>query len=1271
MGVEARRRPPLPAPTESTTFPSGDDAPGPGDDLATDISRRTDRTSVSIPEDGSPIVVNTHKREKESAAKGPQPSQTSLLIEYFEGGKGPSVHSRPSVRVKLTPSSGKKSRSSKDHIQITEGSGARKPSYTRRISLGPKNAGESHILEGEDVSTLPDDSNVSSRPPVEIEVLHKEQSDVSGTSLSRESRYIPINPSQVSSMPPESFVDEDITPEPRSRSFAKDAAAVVGAGAAAATAVSVMDTLKTPSRRRSRSLSRERIARGAVEKLKNDPPKKHKHGSRSRSVSKEQLTESVGSPRKHRRRSNEVSAGEPSLLTASQVSDARSFRTDTSKSSINNPRLLATVEDAIRRLILPELTALKAEQKTQQNLHKFEKGQRDSVTTASTASREELTRRVSKHASDPNVRVKSRTSPSDRKHKRRDKLYDSPSDERFERGMSEETVIRDAKPAAKRSGSGHGLRNAVLGAAAGGLLTRAALQSHDSRSSLDRASQERRERRRPRSSRGPGSRSHSVSTAERGGAAADEGTAEDIFDRADVPPMPMRSAVTTSDVTRDSILSERTSTPASERRRTEIRQVARGSPKQLVSPGARTPTRSPGLRKMETHEHEDVREEPERSYEKAALAGAAAAAGAVGATHMADRHDGAPDAEPARALSPIQSEASFEAGDDGLQPGGGGGGSGSARGGDETHSLRSAASASFAARPHHPRPQGINLETESEVMAPHRAGEAARAKDPREDSWYDESGHERFRDSMGSGEEQYRDSMGSGGERYRDSTGSGEHRYRDSMGQDSLASADGRHRDSTGPDARAVDPRRLTRSTDDSLDAPPLDKVTAAQEVRHVRGAPDYVHTPHAVESAVASLLEPSDVRSLRSGGSRQGSYSEHQRDSMAYDRDSAAYERDSGAYERDSAAYDRDSAAYDRDSGAYDRDSAAYDRDSAALDRGSPLKKQHHIDDEHDEHVDANNEYLHVDNYDGPADAKSPRQSVARSLDERSAASPLPQMTARAEPLAHEPLPDFVPGMRAADSRSDISTNPPAIQGPRGGPPDDAPFAWSRRDPTPPKTADGAHDNLKAAAATMLGVAAGLTSTAKLANRKGKDAYEEPRELQEPGGDDYGVAPPEEPLAPEYGHRVDDSPFPKDEGYITGDANARSPGALTPDHRSKNAGLFPDDAGTAAALGLGTAMAGADDPFTSGHKRHFSGNSHGMPSPVYDSATGRGIDRIQSKDIVALMDHVRDFPACSCSRLTDRSSSRCAMRNVTHATRRSWSRWSAAPPRCVTRSKT
>jgi hypothetical protein len=92
-----------------------------------------------------------------------------------------------------------------------------------------------------------------------------------------------------------------------------------------------------------------------------------------------------------------------------------------------------------------------------------------------------------------------------------------------------------------------------------------------------------------------------------------------------------------------------------------------------------------------------------------------------------------------------------------------------------------------------------------------------------------------------------------------------------------------------------------------------------------------------------------------------------------------------------------------------------------------------------------------------------------------------------------------------------------------------------------------------------------------------------------------------------------------KDEGY----QSANQPGGITPDLRNRSR-LFDDD-------GLGEydedGFPGADMFDGGKHARHLSGNSHGMASPLYDSATGKGLDRIQSKDVVALMDHltVRD----------------------------------------------
>jgi hypothetical protein len=91
-----------------------------------------------------------------------------------------------------------------------------------------------------------------------------------------------------------------------------------------------------------------------------------------------------------------------------------------------------------------------------------------------------------------------------------------------------------------------------------------------------------------------------------------------------------------------------------------------------------------------------------------------------------------------------------------------------------------------------------------------------------------------------------------------------------------------------------------------------------------------------------------------------------------------------------------------------------------------------------------------------------------------------------------------------------------------------------------------------------------------------------------------------------------------KDEGYISSAPNALSVGGGTPKSRIKGVGFLDNE-----GMGDETADMGGDPFYTPKHARHLSGLSQGMQSPLYDSATGNGIDRIQSKDIIALMDHV------------------------------------------------
>jgi len=1193
MGVETRK-PPLPAPTESSTLQASGGSVTPTD-LATDVSRRTDRTSYSIPEDGSPVTISTkarkekRDREQDSAlTRASHQSQTSLLIEYFEAGKGPNVHSRPSVRVKVTPSAARKIKDTNEHIRITEAGGSRKPSYTRRISLGPKGAAvEKQITEGADdrsissYTSAAEESSLTGRyPPVEIEVLHRNQdSDLSSVSASREQRYNLQNPSEISSMPPDSMLEgtgnaESLTPKRhRSRSVSRDAI------------VPATDTLKTPSRRRSRSLSKERLTQKVIEKLEGKTRQSsggmHKQNSKSRSrnVSKEHLVESPRSSKgrssRHYHEEGFQSGADSSLLT-SQMSPTRksgdqySFRSGTSKSSINNPKLLETVEDAIRRLILPELTTLKQEQKMHQNRSRFERERRDSVASGSSVTREEITRRPSKHASAPDVKSKpkvvlnrdennagtvlSGNSIKGRKESKREKRFDSSSERSFERDFSQETVIRDdGKVSKKSSKDGHRLRDVAAAGMAGGVLTAAALRHHDSKSSVDK-----KERRR-RSSK---SHSRSVSYA---------GSTEEIFNKHHVPPMPMRSEIQDSELTRDSILSEQTeepATPSSERRRQEIREVSRSSPREVLSPASRTPNRTPVSlhRGLLTHHSnlsrgnlsiQSARSDRSLRDEKHHLdvgedidLGTTAGGGALAAGHLSNERyydDNGELRAQNRALSPIQSVASYrEENELPLR---------------DSHNMRSSESLSAEEKYSHKspvlsikslssapstniarskRPKGINLEDGETILEPHiRDSNVSQDTDwpssPGVDDWYERQHQEN--------------------DRYRQSTA-------ESSNRDSL-----------------IDVRHMTNYTDDSLDASYLDKVTVAQQVRGMGANPEYIHTPVAVESAVASLHDPSilSVRSRPGDGAYTDSLEGEKSEEPYYHGGDAKGLRPKGAEEH-------------------------YSEEQS-------LSPQKSYTDEKPEAVD------------------SPRQSVAVSMSERDE----PQLGSSGLPNAEDPMPEIG---HHYDSDSDLNTNPSIIQGPIGGLSKENRDHWPYQ-PTPPQNkgefasqsnGTSAHANLKAAAAGFMSAAA-LASQDRIPRGQGAKSREQSREqsLKEdsrPVSVDRYEHAVNHDFAPNRDSYMDNQPIltppmPKDEGYVSS-YQPHSPGQ-TPDLKEPASAHY-EISDVADFDGL----LPVDDPFVvKTHTRHLSGNSHGMASPLYDSATGGGMDRIQSKDIVALMDHV------------------------------------------------
>jgi hypothetical protein len=106
--THVRRPPPLPAPAETDS----------------DTSRETqldncitDKTTYSLPSDGSPVTIRTKNRSSnDPGLSSNNKSQTSLLVEYFEGNKsGPPESRRPSVRVRVKPSSRGTSRSVSEH----------------------------------------------------------------------------------------------------------------------------------------------------------------------------------------------------------------------------------------------------------------------------------------------------------------------------------------------------------------------------------------------------------------------------------------------------------------------------------------------------------------------------------------------------------------------------------------------------------------------------------------------------------------------------------------------------------------------------------------------------------------------------------------------------------------------------------------------------------------------------------------------------------------------------------------------------------------------------------------------------------------------------------------------------------------------------------------------------------------------------------------------------------------------------------------------------
>lgn len=1125
MGV-GNKRPPLPAPTDDPTDESvvqADriDMDDSATDLATDVSRRTDATSYSIPEDGSPITVHTDKRANLVGRHARQKSHTSLMIEYFEADKnGDKGNSRPSVRVRVTPSSHKKNKSGNDAVQITGIGKDRKPSYTRRISLGGKSAeGVAPTLEGTEVSHS-SESNISGRPPVEVEILNH-GSDVSNNNslIPRDLQYM-TNPSDVSSMPPDSLYEAtELSERPRSP-LVHDTGSVESTG-----------HLKAPlvSKERNRSTSRERITQKVMEKLKQRA---------ENPVEYEPDTKPTKERRRRTSRSQQMdgSVTDSSVVSSSLTPSQTSYKSGaTSKVSINNPRLLEMVEDTVRRLILPEIDQLKNEQKTERN-------RRESLGTSRDSYSDDLSRRLSKSSSSPNVSSKPKVvlnryedNPGEvlsrgdserikktRKSSRESVTASERSEYRSSKGETPEERLRR-----KKSRDSHRVRDVAAAGIAGGVLTAAALRHHDSNDGESK-------HRRKKKSRSQSSRSQSTSVVE---------TREETNRTENVPPMPFASGINDSEITRASILSADTERPLSEDSEdthAPIHEVSRGSLSDAYSQSPSTPTQK-NLRHLGTSHTNHSLMNPGSQSPSSPLTISArakiAALTAAGLGRVESSNDSKNDrttGSPAQSVSSLKEKFEDPLIPQGLRP-------------------RSRTSHTSAGTER----KRSNLSSQSRASAKQAQKGIEEQLRPVSAMSYDGSRTPR-------GEEM---------EEWFQKEHEENERYRQSIAESTMT--------------ESVDGKRHTRHTDDTYDS--LGGISPERELQGVGTTPKYINSPHGVESVVASLFEPSMV------SNSEQSFTETAKTEEARNQDRMI--QNLREIKQNSPASQEIAAAEEEDI------------DNPVKSRWSAIR-------EHAQLLSARN---------------MSKSSGAISLERSEARSTPVILGTSGIPLVDDPMPEIGHGL---DDVSEVSTNPPEIQGPKGRSKKDR---WSYdtegflKDRVESQESINQRTHATGNSALLgAGVAAGIFAAERALS--GKDKSSSPLNVMHRASveDDYARGPTPgvheaEAVYLDHASATPNSPPVQhgDEGYASA-AYGRSPPAAVQKNMHERQYSKEQVAEYEAAMNASGDVY-ADD--AQKHMRNLSGNSHGLSSPLYDSATGKGIDHIQSKDVVALMDHltVRD----------------------------------------------
>ncbi|KAF1730458.1 hypothetical protein CRV24_009921 [Beauveria bassiana] len=1166
MGADSRKIPPLPAPTETDTATPTELAT----DITTDVSKPGDEKSTySLPEDGTPVTIRTrgHKANK---------SQTSLLIEYFEGGKvsSSSTERKPSVRVRLTPS--KKGKG--DHFQVTETKGSRKISLTRRIPLDHAAPGDLQLPEADDTHSMTsyasatEESNVSRNPiDIEIERSHRRRRPASPLIPSEDRvSYQPGNPSEISAIPTDSFLDGTggMSELKHSRADMKGdllagAAATALAGAAAGEA---LHSRKTRSTEKERSSGLER-----PKEKSSSSDKKRRSKSRTGSMG-ENTSDEVRSPRRRSSRTHQestVSGGDSSLLSSNVSAGNRSVKSSASKSSsINNPKLLETVEDAIRRLILPELSALKREQSKRE-------ARRSSIaSTGTSVSKDDgytEKRRSSgqKSESKENIRHKEKRNREAR-HDYENISMHSPSQDSL---GADYTTHEEAAPSPQRGGN---LLRAAAAGAAGAMAAKGISSALDhGPDSLERKQRDRRRR------RADHSRSRSIGR---------DVYVDDFDDDEPAPPMPLMSDINPSEVTRTSILSADTDRPHSA---TEELGPKREVQEQIVSvQSTPTPSRSPAEQvKPLSMQHANVshgdltnlprgQKEYVEEYETDEF-------GRKIPVSQYDYYGGQASREPPEYDDYI---------DD---------------------------------------PYSNNLYNSMQDVppplkyVPYQAGARGLSPIPSV-SGYTEGGSEAPLPRTSK----------------------------------SMQSVDAFSSPEKSPDHRRQ--AHSIHSIDSLKLGSPAPQFAAGQEVRGISANPNVINPPLGVESAVASLVDGSMIeQSVVTGMSGYDNGAGTRESALSYDEPEPQSRNQGAIVSPDKLSIDdareleeephhtptSRSIAQSQEYSEYDLDdqgrkvpraryrnsptaseaaitAGAVGAAAAAL-KAAQGKKQADIETYEDEDfqpagVNRNRSFKER------AMGWKPRETPTHSVDNFDyEEEDAPRMTASGMPDMGNPMPEI--GYHLED---DIITNPSLLNEPMDLDIPNWESVSGKATPTP-RTAGGYEQASGEPSKAAMGLAAGaaaLGAAALAAHNRDQESEENWGRTSAERKRDTLITNPYEDASPIANHTLDDNILDRaapDATYATPYGTA-SPG-LGPKYDEGYMSNGPNRTPDIAAKTVGAGLDNLDeDPFyvpNKANSRHMSGFSQGMESPFYDAAMGAGIERIENKDIVALMQHlmVRD----------------------------------------------